>query len=244
MENAFDVRKLTVEFKGNRVLDINELDFASEKIHALIGPSGAGKSTLLRVLNLLQKPSAGQVQYFGRPLSFTGPEKLVTQRSMAMVFQKPAMFSGSVYHNVSLGLKLRNKKTSDIKTVVQKVLETVGLADLANRSALTLSGGEAQRAALARALVVNPKMLLLDEPTANLDPANVSLIEDIIRKIHVETSITIIIVTHNLYQAKRISEHTVFLNKGKVVETGSTNELFNNPKIEETRLFISGDMIY
>lgn len=244
MENAFNIRNLTVEFTGNRVLDIDQLDFAAEKIHALIGPSGAGKSTLLRVLNLLQKPDTGQVMFFGRPLSFTGPEKLATQRSMAMVFQKPAMFSGSLYHNVALGLKIRREKAQEIKTTVHQVLETVGLADLANRSALTLSGGEAQRAALARALVVNPKILILDEPTANLDPANVSIIEDIIRKIHAQTGITIIIVTHNLYQARRISEHTVFLNKGKVVETGSTNELFNHPKTEETGLFVSGDMVY
>lgn len=244
MKHAFEIRNLSVEFNKRPVIEIETFDFAAGKIHALIGPSGAGKSTLLRTLNLLQKPSKGQITYFGQSLQYYGSSKLVAQRSMSMVFQKPSMFSGSVYYNVSLGLRLRRYKSSEVKTRVSRALEMVGLSDFSNRSASTLSGGEAQRAALARALVTQPKILLLDEPTANLDPANVSMIENIIKKIHSETKLTIIIVTHNLYQAQRLSNQTVFLDRGKVIESNSTDDIFNHPNTKETKLFISGEMIY
>ncbi len=244
MEQAFKLTNVTVEFNKQTVVDITELYFTAGRIHALIGPSGAGKSTLLRVLNLLQKPARGQIVYFGQPLQFHGANKLSMQRTMAMVFQKPAMFSGSVYYNAALGLKLRRVSPAEIRTRVEETLDMVGLLDLAKRSALTLSGGEAQRTALARALVVKPKILLLDEPTANLDPANVAIFEDIINRVHQKTGTTIIIVTHNLHQAKRLSGETVFINKGKIIEAGATNELFENPQVRETKLFISGEMVY
>lgn len=243
MENAFYITNLTVDFSGKAVVDIEELSFAAGKIHALIGPSGAGKSTLLRVLNILQKTTKGTVYYFGQPLEYHGAKKLAAQQSMAMVFQKSAMFSGNVYYNVALGLKLRGINSGEISQRVTEALEMVGLGSFAKRSALTLSGGEAQRIALARALVIRPKVLLLDESTANLDPANVAILEEIIKRIH-ETGTTVIMVTHNLYQAKRISHHTVFINKGKVVEVNATGELFSNPRAEETRLFVSGEMVY
>lgn len=244
MEPAFSLKGVTVEFNKQAVVDVGALDFAAGKIHALIGPSGAGKSTLLRVLNLLQKPTNGEVAYFGQPLLYQGAGKLATQRTMAMVFQKPAMFSGNVYYNVALGLRFRRIGPVEVKTRVANALEMVGLQDFAKRSALTLSGGEAQRTALARALVVEPRVLLLDEPTANLDPANVAIFEEIINRVHRETGATIIMVTHNLYQARRVSQETVFINKGKIIEANSTIELFIDPQVRETKLFISGEMVY
>ncbi|MCL4441464.1 MAG: ATP-binding cassette domain-containing protein [Firmicutes bacterium] len=170
MVPAFSLNGVIVEFNNQPVLDIGELVFDDRIIHAVIGPSGAGKSTLLRVLNMLQKPTQGSVTYFGNPLPYNGANSLAARRSMSMVFQTPAMFSGNVYDNVALGLRLRDVKTKEVRAKVFQALETVGLTDLTKRSAATLSGGEAQRIALARALVVNPRVLLLDEPTANLDP--------------------------------------------------------------------------
>lgn len=242
--NAFSIKNLSVKFDQKVILQIDELDIAAGKIHALLGPSGAGKTTLIRVLNLLQKPSGGDVVLFGQPVSWEGPGKLSAQRTMSMVFQKPALFSGTVYYNVAMGLKIRGVTDQEIKSRVFESLEMVGLSETARRSALTLSGGEAQRIALARALVVKPKVLLLDEPTANLDPANVTALETIIRQVHQQTGTTVILVTHNLYQAKRLCDETIFINKGTVVESGPTKQLFNQPANELTRMFTSGEMIY
>lgn len=226
------------------MLDIEELSIAAGKIYAVIGPSGAGKTTLLRVLNLLQQPRQGELSYFGQKLAPGAGENLALRRTMAMVFQKPALFSGSVFYNVALGLKLRGIAKEEVKTRVFAALDKVGLRELAGRPASGLSGGEAQRIALARALVLNPRVLLLDEPTANLDPANVAIFEEIIKKVHADTGTTIIIVTHNLYQARRISQEAIFINKSNVVEASQTEQLFSNPQNEETRLFISGEMVY
>ena len=241
MESIFHLEGLKVEFNNRAVLDIESLDFEKGLVYALIGPSGAGKSTLLRVLNLLQKPSKGQVDYLGQKLNYES-KNLALQQTMAMVFQKPAMFSGDVFYNVSLGLKLRKVSQELIRQKVAEALEMVGMKGYEKRSATTLSGGEAQRIAIARALVLDPTVLLLDEPTANLDPSNVAIIEDIIKRIHKEKKTTIIIVTHNLYQAKRLADETIFLNRGKVVEKGKN--LFTNPNKVETKQFVSGEMIY
>lgn len=244
MEQAYFLRDVVVKMNQKKILDIEELEIAAGRIHAVIGPSGAGKTTLLRVLNLLQEPQNGQIKYFGQNINFNKAERLAIQRNMSMVFQKPALFSGDVFYNVALGLKFRGFSREEVQDKVLAALEMVGLKDLVKRPASKISGGEAQRIALARAMVVKPKVLLLDEPTANLDPANVAKFEEVIRKIHAETGTTVIMVTHNLYQAKRVSHDTIFINKGKIVETGSTQDLFSKPKVKETKLFISGEMVY
>lgn len=241
-EHAFFLKDIIVEANKQAILSIEEMGIAAGRIHAVIGPSGAGKTTLLRVLNLLLEPRQGELSYFGNRLIHA--DKLAVQRSMAMVFQKPAIFSGDVFYNVALGLKMRGISRNEVKTRVLNALDKVGLKYLAKRQAPSLSGGEAQRMALARAMVLEPKVLLLDEPTANLDPANVALFEDIIKKVHAETGATIIIVTHNLYQAKRVSHESIFINKGRVLEKNLTAQLFTDPSVEETKLFISGEMIY
>lgn len=243
-EAAFLLRGVLVELNKNVLLDITDLSIAAGKIYAVIGPSGAGKTTLLRVLNLLLQPQKGELSYYGKKLAMGAGDNLAIRRTMAMVFQKPALFSGSVFYNVALGLKLRGVSGEEVRARVFDALDKVGLRELAGRSAAGLSGGEAQRIALARSLVLNPRVLLLDEPTANLDPANVTIFEDIIKKVHAETGTTIVIVTHNLYQAKRISQECIFINKSKVVETNLTEQLFSNPQSEETKLFISGEMVY
>ncbi|MDA8235478.1 MAG: phosphate ABC transporter ATP-binding protein [Clostridia bacterium] len=233
-----------VEKKDREILSIAETNFAAGKRYAIIGPSGAGKTTLLRVLNLLQEPTRGQVLYYGQELIYSGSNRLAIQRTMSMVFQKPAMFSGDVFYNVALGLKLHGMAKKDIKGRVEEALEVVRLSHLAKQSALTLSGGEAQRVALARALVTRPKILLLDEPTANLDPLNVAIIEEAIKSLHTDNKNTIIMITHNLHQAKRLAEEVIYMNNGAIVEQGTVAEVLLNPKNKETQLFVSGEMVY
>ncbi len=243
MIKAFYIKDLIVRFGSKQVLAISELTLPAGAITALIGPSGAGKSTFLRTLNMLQKPTMGQVEYFGEAL-FDNRREREYQRSMTMVLQKPTLFSGTVQHNVELGLKLRGINTKLITEKVYHALSLLGIERLAKQPADTLSGGEAQRVALARALVLGPKVLLLDEPTASLDPANVRILEELIKKIHQELNNTIIVVTHNFYQAKRLAHHTIFLDEGKIIEHRPTAELFTKPEQEKTRAFLAGEMIY
>ncbi|MHB8172697.1 MAG: ABC transporter ATP-binding protein [Thermincolia bacterium] len=244
MVEAFMLTGVKVSFPQGDILQVDELSLAAGKIYAIIGPSGAGKSTLLRVLNLLQKPTEGQVGFFGKPLVYEGSKGLIQQRQMVMVFQKPAIFNGTVFYNVALGLKLRGLKKKEIAGRVEEALDTVGLQELSQRSAANLSGGEAQRVALARAMVVRPKVLLLDEPTSNLDPANVAIFEELVRKIHRDLGTTIVMVTHNLHQAKRVAQETIFLHRGRVVEIGPTGTIFDQPRCQETRAFLAGEMVY
>ena len=161
-----------------------------------------------------------------------------------MVFQKPVVFNTSVYKNIAYGLKLRGIPKGEITESVEEILELTGLKDRMKQKARTLSGGEAQRLNLARAMVFKPKVLLLDEPTANLDPANVAMIEKLIMHAKTEYGTSVIIVTHNMFQAKRISDNAVFLLNGSIVESGKSAQLFSKPQDSRTMDFIEGKMIY
>ncbi len=214
------------------------------KIYGLIGPSGAGKSTLLRIINLLTPASVGTYLFQGEPLPENGRNKLKIQRKMALVFQKTLLFKDSVWNNVAYGLKARNFNSKETEKRVNLLLEQVGMEELANRRADTLSGGEAQRVAIARAVAFEPELLLLDEPTANLDPVNIEIIENMICQMNREKKITVVMVTHNVFQARRIANEVIFIENGKVVEMGPTKKIFSDPEKEKTRLFVEGKMIY
>ncbi len=166
------------------------------------------------------------------------------QRQMTLVFQKPLLFSATVKENIAYGLKARGFSREEIKERVDAILEQIGLTHLKGRHAGTLSGGEAQRVALARAMAFKPKLLLLDEPTANLDPANVELMEKMILQLKESMEVTIIMVTHNIFQARRLTDEVVFLFGGRVVETGATSKIFQAPGDERTQAFIEGRMVY
>jgi len=226
------------------VLKIDQLGLKKGLIYAVIGPSGAGKSTLLRIINLLTPPSNGFYYFQGMALPNNGLERLRIQRKMALVFQKTLLFKDSVWNNVAYGLRARGYNRSEINALVDKLLEQVGLKDLAARRADTLSGGEAQRVAIARAVAFNPELLLLDEPTANLDPVNIELIEEMIRKLNREKSITVVMVTHNVFQARRIADQVIFIDKGEIVEMGPTEKIFTDPDHENTRLYVEGKAIF
>ncbi len=193
---------------------------------------------------MLTRPDSGYLFIHGNPVPANSSKRLELQRKMALVFQKTLLFRDSVWNNVAYGLKARNYSRKDIELKVDCLLEQIGMQDLVHRRADTLSGGEAQRVAIARAVAFDPELLLLDEPTANLDPGNIESIENMIRQMNRDKNITIIMVTHNVFQARRIADEVIFLDKGKIVEMGLAEKIFSNPDQEKTRLFVEGKMIY
>ena len=181
----YHLENLTKQYNDRVVLHVEYLEIYAGEILALVGPSGAGKSTLLRQLNFLEHPTVGYLNFKGHSINGTSPP-LEAGRQVTTVFQRPVLVNRSVAANVAYGLNVRCKRGKPIDQPVAAVLAQVGLNDLSRTSAHTLSGGEAQRVALARALVVEPTVMLMDEPTANLDPYNVKLIEQIITSVNRE----------------------------------------------------------
>jgi tungstate transport system ATP-binding protein len=236
---VYQLDNLCQVYGGRTVLDVDSLSVEAGEMLALVGPSGAGKSTLLRLLNFLEQPASGAIVYYGKAIGRDVPIDI--RRQVTTVFQRPMLQRASVRANVAYGLRLRGLRAD---SVVDDMLTRVGLADVQRRDARSLSGGEMQRVALARALVVQPRVLLLDEPTANLDPYNVGLIEDIIRTVNEERNTTIIIVTHNIFQAHRLARRTGLMLSGKLVELTDTATFFSSPADPRTAAFVRGDMVY
>lgn len=221
------------------VLNLPKLEVARGEILALIGPSGAGKSTLLRLLLFLESPSAGTIRFEGAPVPVSPP--LVLRRRLGAMFQRTILLNRSVRDNVAFGLRLRGVRGRARE--IEQLLDRLGLQPLAEVRASTLSGGEAQRVALARALAIDASVLMLDEPTANLDPYNVSLIEDMIREQRAR-GVTIILATHHIFQARRLADRAVLLLEGNMIEMGSPEAMFTRPQDPRTRAFLSGEMVY
>lgn len=241
------IENLTVVSDGRTLLSVPTAAYSEGTIYGIVGPSGAGKSTFLRVLNLLETPYSGNLSFLGQKVDLTTLSHLKglhLQRQMAFVAQKPVMFQTTVFKNVSMGLAYRGVPEGEKEQRVMEALELVGLETLANRKATSLSGGEAQRIALARALVLKPKLLLLDEPTSNLDPTNVSLFEQVIARIRKESSMIVLMVTHHLQQARRLSDQCLFLYQGQIVEQQDTAAFFETPRSEVLKDFLSGKMVY
>ena len=219
------VEKLNKTLDHKVILNNINLEIQENKVSCLIGPNGAGKTTLLRILNLLEKPTGGRIYYDGK--DYDEVDKLSLQRRMVLVGQGPAMFNASVFNNLAYGLKVRKKK--DIKKKVKRALGMVNLSGIEDRSALTLSGGEAQRVALARALIFDPEVILLDEPTHNLDPISKKIVEDLIFHLKSESQKTMVLSTHDLSLAERFAHQVYFLKKGKIVEEGEAGRIFSSP---------------
>jgi tungstate transport system ATP-binding protein len=233
---------VTKTYNTRTVLEVGSLSIQRGEILALVGPSGAGKSTLLRLLNFLEPPTQGAIRFQEHEYSAEKEMPLELRRQVTMVFQRPMLLNRSIHANVNFGLELRGLHHTAQR--VQAALEDVGLAHLAHQKARTLSGGEAQRVALARAIVLQPEVLLLDEPTANLDPYNVGLIEKIVLHLNQTQHTTLVLVTHNVFQAKRLAQRVVFLLDGKVIEVSNTDAFFNQPQDPRTAAFVRGEMVY
>lgn len=234
-----DVTKL---YDTRRVLDGVSIDVRRGEVLAVVGPSGSGKSTLLRLLNFLEPPTSGQIGFLETVFTASEAVPLAVSRQVTTVAQRPLLLDRTVQANVRFPLQLRGQRHAEAE--VDAALAQVGLGALAKQSARTLSGGEAQRVALARAMVIRPKVLLLDEPTANLDPYNVSAIEQTVRSLNTEQGVTVVMVTHNVFQAKRLAHRIALFLDGKVVEFADTQAFFDSPQDPRTSAFVRGDMIY
>ncbi len=239
MTILYRLENVSRSYLNRTVLNIRNLDIEREEIFALIGPSGAGKSTLLRLLALLEAPSAGTLTYAGQPVGKSMP--VSARRDVTMMFQHPLLLDRSVQSNVEYGLRVRGIRDD---TLVARLLEEVGLTHLRSARSRTLSGGEQQRVALARALIFNPKVLLLDEPTAHLDPRNVAIIEEVISRRHRELGMSVILATHNLHQASRLAARVAMLLDGEIIEIGPANCLLEQAADPRTRAFLAGGMVH
>jgi tungstate transport system ATP-binding protein len=238
--SVYRLESVTHGYGGRPVLQVDDLEIRTGEVLGLVGPTGAGKSTLLRLLAGIETPVAGRVLFGGgvdlRDVS------LEIRRRITMVFQRPLLLSGTVWANVEYGLRLRGRGRQP--PGVREVLDRLKLAALAARSARTLSGGETQLVALARALVLEPEVLLLDEPTANLDPARVALAEDVVRTAREQQGTTVVWATHNLFQARRAAGRMALLLDGRLVEVAPTQEFFTSPRDSRTAAFVRGEMVY
>ncbi len=238
---------LNLWFSEKHVLQDVNIPVYDKKVTALIGPSGCGKSTLLRCFNRMNDliPEAkiqGKVLLNEQNIYDSWIDVTKVRTKVGMVFQKPNPFPKSIYNNIAYGLKIHGEKKSVINKVVEKSLKESWLwdevKDRLNESALSLSGGQQQRLCIARALANNPDIILLDEPTSALDPQSTAKIEELCTEL--KNKVTILIVTHNIAQAGRISDYTAFMYLGDMVEFGETKKMFTVPKDKRTEAYLSG----
>lgn len=242
-----EARGLTKNFGKVRALNGMELRLEEGQLLSLVGPSGAGKTTFLRILGRLEFHDEGYLKLMGQRIASqeTIGQAVTLRRQMAMVQQKPVVFDRSVLDNIALGLHFRGLEPHLIGERVHQAIKLVRLEGLEERRATTLSGGEAQRVAFARAIVVEPQLILLDEFTANLDPQHVNILEQALQNYLQEgRRRSALVVTHNLPQAKRLNGYLGVMDKGRMIELGPARQLFNAPENELTAAFLQGKMVY
>ena len=245
---ALRVRNLNLHYGDKQALADISMNVAPNAVTAFIGPSGCGKSTLLRCLNRLNdlipdvnikgKVFLGKDNIYGETVDVTA-----LRQRIGMVFQKPNPFPKSIYENVAFGLRLRGiKSRKELDQAVRQALQQAALWDeVSNRlqqNALALSGGQQQRLVIARAIAVSPDILLLDEPASSLDPISTLKLEQLVAQL--KENYTIVIVTHNMQQAARVSDYTAFMYLGELIEMGATKEIFTTPQVEQTEAYITG----
>jgi tungstate transport system ATP-binding protein len=242
MIGKIEVLDITRRYSSIFALECS-LKIERDILYAIVGPNGSGKSTLLRILSLMERPDRGDVVYYNEasctrnPFGDAGFRKQIT-----LVPTRAALFNESVYDNVSYGLTLRKIRKGDMRKLVTRALHEVGLADKERDHAYQLSSGEAQRLALARALACEPDVLFVDEPTASLDPDSTRVIEGIIKKRKQISGSIIVMVTHNLQQAKNLADSVVFMYGGKIEEVSEAGSFFKRPSSELARKFVFGEI--
>ena len=231
------VRNLKKIYNNKIVLDIDNLNFQEGKIYAIVGPNGSGKTTLLNILNLLEKPDEGQIFFYDQAITNkSNSDTLEIRRRMTLVNQDPFLFHSTVYDNIAYGLRIRSIPSKVQKSRIRGALNIVGLSAFKDRKANQLSGGEAQRVVIARALVIEPEVLFLDEPTANIDQKHIDVVERIIKKIKKEIKTTVIFTTHDLSQAYRLADKVISLLDGKIIKQVPENLLWGEIVEEEDGL--------
>lgn len=248
MADAFTVQNMDLYYGSFHALKNVNLNLASGEITAFIGPSGCGKSTFLKSLNRMNDlvegcKITGDIRLLGEDIYDKRMDVSLLRRRVGMVFQKPNPFPMSVYDNIAYGPRTHGmRKKAELDEIVEKSLRDAAiwdeLKDRLKKSALGLSGGQQQRLCIARALAVKPEVILMDEPTSALDPISTSKIEDLVMDI--KKDYTIVMVTHNMQQAVRVSDTTVFFLLGEIVESGATGQMFSMPKDKRTEDYITG----
>lgn len=248
MADAFTVQNMDLYYGSFHALKNVNLNLASGEITAFIGPSGCGKSTFLKSLNRMNDlvegcKITGDIQLMGEDIYDKRMDVSLLRRRVGMVFQKPNPFPMSVYDNIAYGPRTHGmRKKAELDEIVEKSLRDAAiwdeLKDRLKKSALGLSGGQQQRLCIARALAVKPEVILMDEPTSALDPISTSKMEDLVMDI--KKDYTIVMVTHNMQQAVRVSDTTVFFLLGEIVESGATGQMFSMPKDKRTEEYITG----
>lgn len=226
---------LTRAYEGKKVLDLKAGAIVSGSRTGVIGPNGAGKSTLLNLIGGLDRADGGRIYYDGK--------NQIPKNEITQVFQTPYLITTTVEKNIAYPLKLRGWGEDEIEERVAQLCQELDLTGMRKKKAWKLSGGETQKVALARALSFHPRLLLLDEPTANIDPSTTAEIEKMLIKINEEEKTTVVLVTHNLAQAKRTCDRCLFLKSGQLIETGRADQILANPKEELTRKFIAGELL-
>lgn len=248
MDNIkMETRNLNTWFRQKNVLKNINVVFKKYCITAIMGPSGCGKTTLIRSLNRMNDifpihRSTGEIFLDGENILYEKMDVVSLRKRVGMVFQKPNPFPKSIYDNVAFGPKIYGAKKSELNGIVKKSLKDAALwdevYDRLNDSALGLSGGQQQRLCIARALAVEPEVILMDEPCSAIDPIGTAKIESLM--IELKNNITVVIVTHNMQQAARVSDFTAFLYQGDLIEYGVTKNLFSKPQNELTERYITG----
>jgi phosphate transport system ATP-binding protein len=242
-------RDVCVWYGTKKAVDDVNLDMGTQNVTAFIGPSGCGKSTFLRVLNRMNDTIAsarveGQIELDGEDIYHSGMDVVQLRARVGMVFQKPNPFPKSIYENVAYGPRIHGlaRNRTDLDGIVEQSLRRAGLweevKDRLTESGTALSGGQQQRLCIARAIAVDPEVILMDEPASALDPIATARIEELIHELRGRYAI--VIVTHNMQQAARVSQRTAFFHLGELVEYGETSEIFTNPKVPRTQDYITG----
>lgn len=244
MKPAIRLEDVTKRYKDVVAVSGVTLSVGNRQVLGIVGPSGAGKSTLLRLMDLLEKPDEGHVNLFGEVVCADSPKACEFRKRIGMVLQKPVVLNRSVWNNLAYPLRIRGAEEEAVAKGVDAELARLGLTDRAHKNARTLSGGEMQRLCFSRATIHDPDLLLLDEFAANLDPSNVALLEGSVRDYASRGHHTVVTVTHNLFQAKRMCDAVALIWDGRVIEKADRNKFFENPDDERTAQFVRGELVY
>lgn len=247
-QKALEIKNLNLSYGNKQALTDISMVIPKGQVTAFIGPSGCGKSTLLRCINrmndLVEDCNVdGEINLNGKNIYDKGVDVAALRRRIGMVFQRPNPFPKTIYENVVYGLRIMGEKNPRVlNEIVEESLKSAALwnevKDRLDESALSLSGGQQQRLVIARAIAIQPEILLLDEPTSALDPISTLTIEELIN--HLKKKFTVVIVTHNMQQAARVSDQTAFMYMGKLIEYSDTNSLFTTPAKKQTEDYITG----
>lgn len=239
-EKLLEVKNLKKKYGQNEILQGINYDIYQGKVTVIIGPSGSGKSTFLRCLNLLEVPTSGSILFEGNDLMDKKTDIFKIREKMGMVFQQFNLFPNmTVLDNLTLApIKVKKMKKDDAKKIALDLLEKVGLKDKANAYPQSLSGGQQQRIAIARALAMEPDVMLFDEPTSALDPEMVGEVLNVMKSL-AKDGMTMVIVTHEMGFAKEVGDNILFIDEGVILEKGTPEEIFNQPKNERTKDFLS-----